>query len=290
MRTEKEILDLIIRFAQRDNRIRGVLMNGSRVNPQIKKDIFQDYDIVNLVTDVEPFKDENYILSHFGEIMVMEKPEDKVCPPPIGDGHYTYLMQFIDGNRIDLTFFHLSKADELLKDSLTKILLDKDQNIPDIPPPSEQSYLIKKPSEKLYNDCCNSFIWGLGSHIPKTIWRKELPLLMCLIDLVLRKPLIQMLGWSIGMKTNYQCSIGKGGKYLQKYLEPEIWRDFEQTYTDANYQNIWNSLLLFHELFKKIALKVGYEYGFQFPEEECERAVKFLKHVKELPQDAKSIF
>ncbi|GAH16772.1 unnamed protein product, partial [marine sediment metagenome] len=58
-RTEKEIIDLIIAFAQNDDRIRAVLMNGSRVNPNITKDIFQDYDIVNLVTDVEPFEDEN---------------------------------------------------------------------------------------------------------------------------------------------------------------------------------------------------------------------------------------
>lgn len=52
MRTEQEMLDLIITFAKQDHRIRGVLMNGSRVNPNIKKDIFQDYDIVYLVTDV----------------------------------------------------------------------------------------------------------------------------------------------------------------------------------------------------------------------------------------------
>ncbi|WP_240345885.1 aminoglycoside 6-adenylyltransferase [Parageobacillus toebii] len=238
MRTEQEMLDLIITFAKQDHRIRGVLMNGSRVNPNINKDIFQDYDIVYLVTDVEPFKDENYILSRFGEVMLMEKPEDKIFPPPIGDGRYTYLMQFMDGNRIDMHFMHTSKVDELIKDSLTKVLLDKDHNIPDIPPPSEQSYLIKKPTEKLYNDCCNSFIWGLGSHIPKTIWRQELPLLMRLIDVVLREPLIQMLEWHIGIKTDYKYSIGKGGRHLKKFLEPEIWNDFEKTYTNANYDNI----------------------------------------------------
>ncbi|WP_232515539.1 MULTISPECIES: aminoglycoside 6-adenylyltransferase [Aeribacillus] len=27
-------------------------------------------------------------------------------------------------------------------------------------------------------------------------------------------------------------------------MEPEIWNDFEKTYTDANYDNIWNSLFL----------------------------------------------
>jgi aminoglycoside 6-adenylyltransferase len=52
----------------------------------------------------------------------------------------------------------------------------------------------------------------------------------------------------------------------------------------------WDSLFLFHDLFKKTAKHVGQVYGFPFPEEECKRALEFLKHVKDLPQDAKSIF
>jgi len=42
MRTEKEMLDLILGVANRDSRIRAVYMNGSRANPNVKKDIFQD--------------------------------------------------------------------------------------------------------------------------------------------------------------------------------------------------------------------------------------------------------
>jgi len=289
-RTEKEMIDLIIGFAQKDNRIREILMNGSRVNPSISKDIFQDYDIINLVTDVEPFKDENYILSHFRETIIIQKPEDKIYPPPVGDGSYNYNMQFVDGNRIDLSFFNINRIDELTKDSLTKVLLDKDHIIPNLPDPSESSYLIKEPTEKLFNDCCDEFIFGLGSHIPKTIWRKELPLLKTYIDVVLRKPLINMFEWDIGIKTGFKKSIGKAERYLQKHLEPEIWKEFEQTYADSNYDNIWNSLFVFYNLFKKTAESVAQEYGFQFPEEDSIRALDFLKHVRQLPEDAKAIY
>ncbi|MGB4660040.1 MAG: aminoglycoside 6-adenylyltransferase [Mobilitalea sp.] len=45
MRTEKEMLDLISNIAQEDERIRAVIMNGSRTNPNVIRDIFQDYDI-----------------------------------------------------------------------------------------------------------------------------------------------------------------------------------------------------------------------------------------------------
>ena len=99
-----------------------------------------------------------------------------------------------------------------------------------------------------------------------------------------------MFEWCIGMKTNYKCTIGKGGKHLKKYLEPEIWNDFKKTYSDYNYDDIWSSLFLFNELFKKIAKRVGQKYDFEFPEAKSNRALHFLKHVKELPEDAETIF
>lgn len=46
MRNEKERFDLILGVAERDERIRAVYINGSRTNPNVPKDMFQDYDIV----------------------------------------------------------------------------------------------------------------------------------------------------------------------------------------------------------------------------------------------------
>ncbi len=115
-------------------------------------------------------------------------------------------------------------------------------------------------------------------------------MLKAYIDVVLRGPLINMLEWDIGIKTGFGTSIGKAGRHLQKYLEPEIYREFEQIYTDSNYDDIWNSLFLFYKLFKKTAESVAKEYGFQFPEETAKRALGLLKHIKQLPQDAKAIY
>lgn len=56
MRTEKEMMHLILTFAKNDPRIRVVGMEGSRANVNVAKDEFQDYDISYLVTDMESFK------------------------------------------------------------------------------------------------------------------------------------------------------------------------------------------------------------------------------------------
>ena len=56
MRTEQQMLDLILETARCDERIRAVIMNGSRTNPNAPRDPFQDFDIVYIVTDGGPFR------------------------------------------------------------------------------------------------------------------------------------------------------------------------------------------------------------------------------------------
>ena len=71
MRTEKEMYDLILDIARNDERIRAVYLNGSRTNPNAPKDIFQDYDVVYVVTEMFPFiKDKDWIKC-FGETLYM---------------------------------------------------------------------------------------------------------------------------------------------------------------------------------------------------------------------------
>ncbi len=66
MRSEQTMLDLILDTARRDDRIRAVITNGSRTNPNAPRDPFQDYDIVYLVTDVAPFRHNLAWIERFG--------------------------------------------------------------------------------------------------------------------------------------------------------------------------------------------------------------------------------
>lgn len=109
-RTEEEMLALTLSFAQAEDSIRVVVMNGSRVNPNVDKDIFQDYDILYFVTDVEPFRDGTRVLPHFGKPIIVQKVEDQVYRLGCGDGRYTYNIQFADGNRIDMGFLPLGMS------------------------------------------------------------------------------------------------------------------------------------------------------------------------------------
>lgn len=71
MRTEKEMFDLILSVANNDERIRAVYMNGSRANPNVVKDIYQDYDIVYVVTETKWFLENKNWISVFGDLAIV---------------------------------------------------------------------------------------------------------------------------------------------------------------------------------------------------------------------------
>jgi aminoglycoside 6-adenylyltransferase len=289
MRSEQEMLDLILKVAELDDNIRAVIMQGSRVNPHAKKDPFQDFDIVYFVGDVEPYRRNWAFIHQFGELMILQTPEDMVDPPPENNGHYTYLMQFLDGNRIDLSFCSLETIHANITDSLTVVLLDKDHLIPELAPSSDRDYLPQRPSSKLYDDCCNEF-WWVSVYVAKGLWRDELTYAKHIQDVYVREQLMKMLVWYFGVQTGFQKSPGKMGKYLKECLDPELWVLLQSTYADWEPEHIWDSLFAMCVLFRQTAHDVAEHFGFNYPEQDDRNVTRYLEHIRRLPQNAETIY
>ena len=289
MRSEQEMLELIIDTAQADERIRAVIMNGSRANPNVPRDRFQDFDIVYLVSDVTPFKNNFEWIKRFGEIMIMQLPEDVQDPPARNNGSCVYLMQFTDGNRIDLGIYPVARLDDLGRDSLSVLLLDKDGLIEPFGPASENDYLPKPPTAKAFSDCTNEF-WWLCPYVAKGLWREEIIYAKHMLDVFAREQLMNMLRWHIGVKTRFSRNPGKLGKYFQLYLEPELWNMLERTYADASYDNTWEALFTMCNLFRRLALPLAEQFGLDYPHGDDRRVSAHLEHVRYLPRDAQEIY
>ena len=289
MRTEKEMFDLIINTAREDDRIRAVIMNGSRANPNAPGDIFMDYDIVYLVTEPGPFHRNLEWIKRFGDLMIFQMPDDMQDPPPSEDGRFSYLMQFMDGNRIDLGIFPLSMIDDVLQDDLAVLLLDKDGIIPSLDPPSENGYLPKPPSARVYADCCNEF-WWVSTYVAKELWRQEILYALHMMNMIMRIELMKMLTWLVGVGTGFKCNPGKFGKYMEQYLDSERWDQLLKTYPNANKDEIWNALFTMCGLFRSASLQVGAHLGVEYSLAEDQRVTAHLHHVQGLPPDAQEIY
>ena len=84
--------------------------------------------------------------------------------------------------------------------------------------------------------------------------------------------------------------MGKGGKYLRKYLPGAVYESYLRTYPAGEIVAIWKSVFEMCTLFDTVAREVGKNLGFPYQEEEAENSRTYLDHVSRLPVDAKVIY
>ncbi|KKO52682.1 aminoglycoside 6-adenylyltransferase [Paenibacillus sp. DMB20] len=290
MRSEKEMLNVILEVAERDERIRAVTLEGSRTNPNVPKDMFQDYDIAFHVTDMESYINEPGWIDVFGERIILQTPEAMSMFPPELGGWFSYLMLFTDGNRIDLTLIPLDEKDDYREENKPMtVLLDKDNVLFDVPPPTDEGYWVKRPSAAFYADCCNEF-WWVSTYVAKGLWRKEILYAQEHLNKVARPMLLKMLEWQVGIQTDFSVSIGKCGKYLEKYLAEDRWKALLSTYASGSYDEVWRALHAAGNLFRTTALEVARALNFEYPIEDDRRVAAYLRHVQGLSPDATEIY
>lgn len=290
VRKEREMFELILNTAKEDERIRGVYLNGSRTNENVPEDIFQDYDVVYVVRETESFIRDKKWIDRFGERLFMQYPDEHPDYPSDKENFYGWLMQFTDGNRIDLHVETIEHAREnILADKLCRILLDKDQILPAIPDATDEDYRVTKPTQMQFLCTSNEFWWCLDN-VAKGLWREEIPYVQDMLNFNVRKQLEKMLSWKIGIQTDFTVSTGKSGKYMYRWLSKEEWNDFLSTYSSADVAECWDAVMKMCDLFERTALYVGERLGYEYNDVEGKNARGFLEHVRKLPKDAEEIF
>ena len=287
MRTEAEMISLIKDIAFKEENIRAAYIEGSRTNPNAPKDIFQDYDIVYIVTTTKPFREDKEWINNFGKILNMHYPEDNVFYPSDVENCYGWQIQFADGNRMDL---HVcTKENALANLELYQILVDKDGIVPYPQETTDERYWVKEPREIEFKCTCSDFWWCLNN-VAKGLWRNELPYAMDVINFVLRPHLKRLLEWKMGIENNFSVSAGKSCKYFKKYLQEETYRQFLATYSIAEIESIWNSVFEMCDLFQSTAVELSKKQKFVYDFEQAENSLSFLHHVRKLPANAKEIY
>lgn len=287
MRSESEMLTLITETAENDPRIRAAYLEGSRCNPAVLKDMFQDYDVVYIVNETESFQNDRDWINLFGKRLYMQYPEDGVYSDNDKSKSYGWLMQFTDGNRLDLHVSTPDYAKEHLE--LYRILLDKDGILPPPSYSSDEIYWIRRPDSEEFQCTCNEFWWCLNN-AAKGLWRKELPYVLDSIDFHIRPMLKRLLEWKIGAENHFSVSAGKSGKYMMKYLTPGTYQRFLSTYTAASVEEIWDGIFKMCDLFDETAEEISWKLDLHYNTEEAASSRQYLNDIHILPADAHTIY
>jgi aminoglycoside 6-adenylyltransferase len=290
MRSEQRMFDLILETARADERVRAVVLNGSRANLNARRDFFQDFDVVYVVREFAALKAQRDWIDVFGGRIIMQRPDDMENWDPGEAKEYSYaaLMLFADGNRIDLTLFDINRLDRLSHDSLTIPLLDKDGILPRFPPASDADYLPRPPTARQFADTANEF-WWVSTYVAKGLWRGEILFALHALDIV-RAQLLIMLAWYAGVKSSFKHSPGKWGKHLDRFLSAPEWSLLLQTYPAAKTRACWDALFAACDLFRAAGTAVAAHIACEYPHEDDRRVTAHLRHVRALPRDAAEMY
>lgn len=295
MRTEQEMMDLILDTAKSDNRVLAAYLKGSRTNPKAPRDCYQDFDVMYVVTETRSFIQDPSWLNRFGTVALMQEQDT-----PFGYGQrfhiqegyeesYSWLLLFDDGNRIDIGIELLPVMERgRNRNKLFLPLLDKIGCLPQLPPPTDEDFYIQSPRSGGFYGCCNEFFWCMCD-VAKGIARDELPFAMTTYNTLVRDMLELMLDWYIGTYTDFSVSSGKLHKYFKQYLPSDFYEEYIKTYTDGDYQHFWAAIQAGYALFRKTALLVAQSFQFSYPEQEEKASRNYIRHVQETMQASDSV-
>ena len=165
MRTDQEMLELILGTAKKLQVDAVAPLSGSRTDTKAPKDEFQDYDVVYVVDDLDTLTNDLSWLDQFGKRVI----EQEVT---LGQWRL-YLMLFEDGNRIDLTLCPKDYINEWVDSEAGFTVLEDKKGIFETYSPSPQRYWTAPASATDFDKSCNEF-WWVSTYVVKGICRNQL--------------------------------------------------------------------------------------------------------------------
>jgi aminoglycoside 6-adenylyltransferase len=231
------------------------------------------------VENIKSFTNKDEWLEHFGERLIMQKPVDWYSHPYDYNSNkeFIYLMQFKDGNRIDLTLVDIENMQERINDTEPRIILFNKDGIDGLHNIEvENYYYIKRPCAEEFIDCCNEF-WWLSVNVAKGLCREELMYVKFFMEHYEMDMFLKMLNWKIGIDYNFSVSTGKCYKYFKRYLSESDMNRFTSIFPNGTFDDIWNKLFEMCKFFHETAIEVATYFKFKYCSEEAENIMDYLK-------------
>ena len=266
MRTESEMLDIIIKIAK-NLKVKAIAMSGSRTNSKTLKDEFQDYDVVYIVDYLDNLTSDLSWLDLFGKRLI----EQYV----LLDQRHLYLMLFEDGNRIDLTLCPKEHIKEWVDSEVEFIVLEDKKGLFESYSPSPQRFWMSPASETDFKNSCNEF-WWVSAYVVKGICRKQVIYAADHLYGICQQEFLKILAWQVASDKG-TVDVGKNYKYLFNYLPTEKEKEFSDLLDFSNIEKITQSLFATMELFHQEAQSFAQKMGFDYDKEVAEKMIQYAE-------------
>ena len=290
---EDRIIQQLTDWAEDGEDVRAMLLTSTRTRPDARVDLFSDYDVVLVVTDIHPFYEDRGWLGDFGEVLVVYRDPIRLDH---GLERFAYITQYEDGLKLDLTLWPVEMLSRIaaapqLPDELDvgyAVLMDKDDLTAGLQPPTHRAHIPSPPSREEYETRIEVFFHE-ATYVAKHLWRDDLMAAKYNLDYAMKaKKLRQMLEWRISIERDWAFKPGAYGKGLKRHLDPGTWQELENTYVGAGEFENWQALFRTIDLYRRVAIEVGEHLGYHYPHELDDRTMAYLQKMRDLDRGATS--
>lgn len=276
----QEILD----WAKGNDDVRVMMLTSSLANPFAPVDDFSDLDIELVFDDIDFYQNSHSWIEHFGKPVSMVEEDETF----FDHKHAMKMVLYDDYVKVD---FKLYKKSEFTKDILSdtlpedwdvgyKILIDKDDLTLHLKKPTRQSVIIKKPTEKRFNQVLNDFWWDM-TYVAKCLARDEIFYAKFMSENMMRTDyLVPMIEWYIASQHQWNITTNKHGRLFKKYLPDSLWKEIEATFSGSSIDENWKALFAYADLASHLGIQLSEILGYRYPAELEKNIRKYLEDIR----------
>lgn len=281
MRSASLVHSQVLQFVKHEEAIRILIQTGLRLNRNAPIDLMRDYHY-RLIVKVESFLEyanQTDWMNNFGEEVLIVK---KLT---ISEHAYLFQIQFQDGVRLDLEFISLDNLwGSLYEETLCRTILDKDDLLPPLDEPNDSAHYLQLPTEDDFRQLLTDISWS-QIEVAKAMYRDELPLIQSCYGALLQQ-ITTLLSWKIGIKYNWKLDLGRGKRWLKRYLPEHMYSDYLHLYMNKGCSEIWDRLFFMGPFIQKVATEVSQCLGYYYDQSQSDDVTKFLHRINSLPDNA----
>jgi len=280
-------IEALTSWARSREDVGAVLLTSTRAVPGAALDAYSDYDVIVVVEEVEPLVRDVSWLTEFGEVLIAywDPVEVDAVTGATSVGNIT---QYVDGLKIDFSLWSGQWLRDVLAaptpleelDAGYRVLLDKAGLTSGLPAPTYHAYIPARPDQETFLRLITDFFIG-PPYVAKCLLRGQLLPAKWVLDFDMRYTyFVPLLEWRVECDHDWSWKPGNLGKRLRAQLLPQVWSEFEATFTGPDEQANWTALFAMMALFGKVAREVARLLGFTYPQDLEDRVTRHVQRMR----------
>jgi aminoglycoside 6-adenylyltransferase len=262
-----DIMANILAWAERDENVRAVILNGSTTRAPGSSDRFSDRDVQIIAADRAPLVVDDGWIRAIAPIWVSQYLDND-------DDFDSRLVFFEGGRKVDFTIADRSQIDEMSESGQLDdlyglgytVLLDKDGLTARMPAVTTLVPHTDLPTGQQFADTVNEF-WFEAAHMPTYLSRGELWVVK-FRDGTMKEMMLRLLEWHAAIRHDQRVNTWYIGTKMPQWLDPGIWDDLHGVFGRFDLADSWRALKASMEVFARLTHDIAEACGFEVPESE----------------------